>query len=345
MRFKKLDLNLLVALDVLLKERSVSRAAEVLNLSASATSNALARLREYFDDELLVQIGRKMELTPRAEGLHAAVRDVLLRIDSTIATQPAFEPDRSDRMFRIFASDYTQVVLGSCDLADVAVTVLSSVVSSQADHSVIDAGALALSKDLGSELAPHEIEEWQPWARPQDDAERRMAQWLEESLRASRARWKIVIGHHPLWSSAGSKFEQARALRRMILPALCRYADLYLAGHDHTLELHTDDCAGSGAPAGMEPLPQLVSGAGGKQRGINRLFRDNQLRLYPQLRTLYARGMVWGFAQLVIDGDRAQLRIVATPDDGNGSRTTEFEHAFERRTRLLRSGAAHGGGT
>lgn len=50
--------------------------------------------------------------------------------------------------------DYTQVVLGACDLEDVAVTVYSSVVSAQADHAVIDAGALSLSKDLGSELAP-----------------------------------------------------------------------------------------------------------------------------------------------------------------------------------------------
>jgi LysR family transcriptional regulator, nod-box dependent transcriptional activator len=110
-RFKKLDLNLLVALDVLLKERNVSRAAEVLNLSVSGMSNSLARLRDYFEDELLVQIGRKMELTPRAENLHAAVRDVLLRIDSTIADQPEFDPRGSDRVFRIFASDYTQMVL------------------------------------------------------------------------------------------------------------------------------------------------------------------------------------------------------------------------------------------
>lgn len=112
MRFNKLDLNLLVALDVLLKERSVTRAAEVLNLSPSAVSNALAKLREYFEDELLVQIGRKMELTPRAEGLQDAVRDLLLRIDSTIGAPAAFDPRGSDRMFRIFASDYTQMVLG-----------------------------------------------------------------------------------------------------------------------------------------------------------------------------------------------------------------------------------------
>lgn len=112
MKFNKLDLNLLVALDILLKERSVSRAAEQLHLSPSALSNSLSRLREYFDDELLVQIGRKLELTPRALALQESVRDVLLRIDSTIAAQPEFAPDRSDRLFRIFASDYAQMVLG-----------------------------------------------------------------------------------------------------------------------------------------------------------------------------------------------------------------------------------------
>ena len=110
MRFHKLDLNLLVALDVLLKERSVTKAAEQLSLSPSAVSSALSRLREYFGDELLVQIGRRMDLTPRAEGLQDAVRDVLLRIDSSIATQPAFEPRGSDRTFRLYASDYTQFV-------------------------------------------------------------------------------------------------------------------------------------------------------------------------------------------------------------------------------------------
>lgn len=110
MRFNRLDLNLLVALDALLSELSITRAAERLNLSPSATSNALSRLREYFDDELLVQVGRRMEATPRAQGLQEAVRDVLLRVDSTIAMQPEFDPTRSDRVFRIFVSDYTQLV-------------------------------------------------------------------------------------------------------------------------------------------------------------------------------------------------------------------------------------------
>ncbi len=112
MRFNKLDLNLLVALDALLKEQSITRAAESLNLSQSALSNSLAKLRDYFDDDLLIQIGRKMEVTPRAASLQDAVRDVLLRIDSTIAIQPDFVPQATDRSFRIFASDYFQMVLG-----------------------------------------------------------------------------------------------------------------------------------------------------------------------------------------------------------------------------------------
>ena len=110
MRFNRLDLNLLVALDALLTDRSITKASERLNLSPSATSNALARLREYFDDELLVQVGRRMEPTPRAESLQEAVRDVLVRVDSTIAIQPEFDPSTSDRVFRIFVSDYTQMV-------------------------------------------------------------------------------------------------------------------------------------------------------------------------------------------------------------------------------------------
>lgn len=111
MRLNRLDLNLLIALDALLVERSITRAAARLNLTPSALSSALARLRDYFDDELLVQVGRKMEPTPRAEGLRDAVRDVLVRIDSTIAAQPSFDPASSDRVFRLFLSDYTQWVL------------------------------------------------------------------------------------------------------------------------------------------------------------------------------------------------------------------------------------------
>ncbi|HVW53870.1 MAG TPA: LysR family transcriptional regulator [Trinickia sp.] len=111
MRFNKLDLNLLVALDALLSEQNISRAAEKIHLSQSAMSNALARLREYFDDELLVQVGRKMEPTPRAEALRNNVRDILVRVEATVTAQPEFLPAQANRLFRLFVSDYTMTTL------------------------------------------------------------------------------------------------------------------------------------------------------------------------------------------------------------------------------------------
>ena len=69
MNLKGLDLNLLVALDVLLRERSITRGGERLGLSQSAMSGALARLREYFSDPLLVPVGRSLMLTPLAEAI------------------------------------------------------------------------------------------------------------------------------------------------------------------------------------------------------------------------------------------------------------------------------------
>lgn len=111
MRFNKLDLNLLVALDALLSEQNISRAAEKIHLSQSAMSNALARLREYFNDELLVQVGRKMEPTPRAEALRNNVRDILVRVEATVTAQPEFLPAQANRLFRLFVSDYTMTTL------------------------------------------------------------------------------------------------------------------------------------------------------------------------------------------------------------------------------------------
>ncbi|MCX7677495.1 MAG: LysR family transcriptional regulator [Alteraurantiacibacter sp.] len=111
MRFQRLDLNLLVALDALLTERSVSLAADRLCLSQSATSSALGRLREYFGDDLLVLKGRQMVLTARAEQLIEPTRAVLEQIRTTIAVMPEFDPATSDRLIRIMASDYTTEVL------------------------------------------------------------------------------------------------------------------------------------------------------------------------------------------------------------------------------------------
>ena len=106
MRYRRLDLNLLVALDALLSEKSVTRAASRLNMTQPAMSGLLARLREYFEDALIVQVGRQMELTLLAESLVAPVQDILLRVDAVIAAEPGFDPHRSKRHFSMTVSDY-----------------------------------------------------------------------------------------------------------------------------------------------------------------------------------------------------------------------------------------------
>ncbi len=111
MRLRHFDLNLLVALDALLDTKSVTRASERLCIGASATSSALGRLREHFGDDLLKQIGRKMELTPLAQSLVQPVREIILRTQSTLERRAAFDPRKEGRHFVFNASDYVSTVL------------------------------------------------------------------------------------------------------------------------------------------------------------------------------------------------------------------------------------------
>src|ERR1051326_3026856 len=99
MQLHHLDLNLLIALDALLTDCNITAAGKRVHLTQSAMSGALSRLREYFGDELLVQVGRKMMPTPLAENLSGPVRDILLKVKETLATSPAFDPSISTRQF------------------------------------------------------------------------------------------------------------------------------------------------------------------------------------------------------------------------------------------------------
>ncbi len=111
MRLDRFDLNLLVVLDALLEERNVTKASQRVHIGQSAASGALARLREYFGDELLVPVGRRLVLTPLAESLVMPVRDTLLQARATIARKPGFDPASAERSFLICASDYASTVL------------------------------------------------------------------------------------------------------------------------------------------------------------------------------------------------------------------------------------------
>jgi DNA-binding transcriptional LysR family regulator len=107
MRFKNLDLNLLAVLDTLIRLRNVSRAADEMFITQSAMSNALGRLREYFDDPLLIQVGRRMELSALAVSMEPLLRDLMVRIEATVVMTPEFSPADATRRFALVVSDYS----------------------------------------------------------------------------------------------------------------------------------------------------------------------------------------------------------------------------------------------
>lgn len=158
MRFERLDLNLLVALDALLTERSVTLAAERLCLSQSAASSSLARLRDYFGDELMVVRGRQMTLTVRGEELREPVRAVLEQIRNTITVAPEFNPLTCDRQIKVVGSDYvTQVLLADvlCDLETSAPNMRVDILPlHDAPHEVIERQQADLLVSLDYALSP-----------------------------------------------------------------------------------------------------------------------------------------------------------------------------------------------
>ena len=111
MNIDHFDLNLLIAFDVLMRERNVSRTAEKLNVSQPAISNSLKRLREYFGDPLLVRTTQGMEPTEKALALEPLVRQSLMMAEEVLLPTEGFDPATSDRVFRLLVSDYVEGTL------------------------------------------------------------------------------------------------------------------------------------------------------------------------------------------------------------------------------------------
>ncbi len=105
------DLNLLVALDALLAERNVTRAASRVGLSQPGMSNTLARLRKLFGDPLLVREGLALVPTPRAEALRQPIQEALSLIQQALDDRPGFDPARDHVTFTVSCSDYSVLML------------------------------------------------------------------------------------------------------------------------------------------------------------------------------------------------------------------------------------------
>lgn len=135
-----------MALDALLTERNVTRAAERLFVTQQAMSASLGRLRDHFDDELLIRVGREMMTTPLAEALVQPVREALLGAERALSTEPDFNPATANRRFRVSLSDYTTFVV---------LPRLLQLVTARAPGIVIEVEPLAA--DLPARIANGEI--------------------------------------------------------------------------------------------------------------------------------------------------------------------------------------------
>src|SRR6476646_6489479 len=121
MNLANLDLNLLVTLDAVLEQRSVSRAAEQLGLSQPAVSAQLARLRRHFGDDLLARFGNQYRLTPLASQLRGRVRNAVTGVERMFAAEPDFTPANTSREFSLVMSDYGVAIIGPLLAVELAV--------------------------------------------------------------------------------------------------------------------------------------------------------------------------------------------------------------------------------
>ena len=142
MHLASMDLNLLVALSALVSEEHVTRAGARIGLSQSAMSHALTRLRDTFDDPILVRARDKMVATERARTLALEVDEALALLSQAVERGPRFDPKTARRTFTIAMSDYAELVVLPPLLARL-----------RHEAPGIDLWVIAVPEDLGGELA------------------------------------------------------------------------------------------------------------------------------------------------------------------------------------------------
>lgn len=151
------DMNLLVVLRALLRERHVTRAAAQVGLSQSATSHALSRLRELYGDELLVRQGRALVLTPRAQALLPQLERGLTQLVSTIRGEPEWDPATARKVFTLGLADYAQaLLLGPLlkELEKQAPGVDLSVIISMDLNDLLEKGTIEAAVNIGGRTPP-----------------------------------------------------------------------------------------------------------------------------------------------------------------------------------------------
>ena len=191
-----------------------------------------------------------------------------------------------------------------------------------------------MDEETAKEKGLLELEDFEQHESPVNGEDKVQLEWLAKALAESTAKWKIVYGHHILWSIGGTKYDEGHVLRRLIMPDLCLHADAYIAGHEHDLELLTDDCSKYLPNNTRPPLPLIISGAASKMRGKHSPFAFHQEQRYPEYELIWSKSFVWGFAHIELDNEVDQLKVgfYTTPRDDSGDLVAEEDFIFKRRS-------------
>lgn len=221
MRLHNLDLNLLVALDALLVERSVTAAARRLGTSQPTMSARLALLRRHFDDELLTRTGNRYALTALAARLRPEVAQVLAGAERLLSAKETFDPTTSDRRFTLMSSDYGMTVV---------VPVLHRLLAARAPAVRLHLRAVTVDalQDLEPTMAavdllvlPRGVVQWpahlplcsDEWVAVVDGADRRVGEALTMDDLAERA-WVVTAGEQ---SGTAASVESIPVVRQLQL--------------------------------------------------------------------------------------------------------------------------------
>lgn len=164
MSLNHFDLNLLQVFEALVSEAHVSRAAERLCLSQSATSHALNRLRAQLNDPVLVRCGNGLQPTARAMAMLPEVRAILKRLEHTLLQPLAFDPAQSLRTFRLAVTDYFEAVvlpamMPALEQEAPGIVIELQMIGPQASLAGLESGAtdLVVGLDASASLPPHLI--------------------------------------------------------------------------------------------------------------------------------------------------------------------------------------------
>jgi len=242
MNLRQFDLNLLLALDALLREKNVTRAAERLFMSQPAMSGMLARLRQAFDDELLVRVGRNLELTEFAAGIADRVHQCVLELEDLMSSKPSFSPATERRSFSIAASDYAVLLMFGPLMQRLAET--GPDISLHFVRLDVEAGERIAAGEIDFGILPEELELPLP------------------SVPLFNDNWVCAVwtGHPTI----GDRLTLEEYLRQPRLsfnisdPGHLSMADEYLSRHGHTHRIAASTASFAAAPFLLRGTPMLA---------------------------------------------------------------------------------------